>query len=147
MKESSKNSGVWKMFCVRSKVLCYQIIICLLMSTGSATAITSNTIIGLTTGLYIGGLPPKFEIRRGDVGNMEVIRNNYMGCMRDIRIEKVHLPIPYWEDLDWESSLVERNVVPSWQGCPTSLQEGGHFLGGGKSDLIENIMWPVNGLT
>lgn len=43
----------------------------------------------------------------------------------------MHHPCEVWEPLKWEKALEQRNAYHSWEGCPTSLEDGAHFLGKG----------------
>ncbi|XP_071494817.1 LOW QUALITY PROTEIN: usherin-like [Diadema antillarum] len=105
--------------------------------TGTVTAPTASTIIGGTTGVYVGGLPANFDLRRSDTGDLAVIQSNLVGCLRNIMIERVHVPTPVWVDLDY-STATERSQLPGdWQGCPTELNRGVHFLGQGHLGLAE----------
>ncbi|XP_071790086.1 usherin-like isoform X2 [Asterias amurensis] len=108
--------------------------------TGQASAPTSSKIIGMTTGLYVGGTPPDFTITRTDTGNSTLIRRSFVGCMRGLRVERQHVPTPVWAELEWEEAEESRNTVAGWQGCPVDLSEGTHFLGKGYAILPEGIV-------
>ena len=90
---------------------------------------TSSQVIGQTTGVYVGGLPNDFIMIRSDIGNTEVIRQGFIGCMRNVKIEKQHTQTEIWEDLDWDASVSSSHVFPTMEGCPTQLQSGIQFLG------------------
>ena len=94
----------------------------------------------MTTGLYVGGLPPDFTLARTDTGDRAVIRKSFIGCMRGLRVEKQRRPTPVWEELEWDKATESRNTVPGWQGCPLELAEGVHFLGRGWS-----LFWKLAG--
>ncbi|XP_041469805.1 usherin-like [Lytechinus variegatus] len=115
--------------------------------TGTVTAPTASTIIGETTGLYVGGLPVNFDLRRSETENLAVIRTNLIGCLRNIRIETAHVPTPIWRDLDYSSALERVQVPGGWQGCPTELERGVHFLGKGYLTLPEGILNGGNSFT
>ncbi|XP_022099403.1 usherin-like isoform X2 [Acanthaster planci] len=108
--------------------------------TGQSSAPTASTIIGVTTGLYVGGLPPDFVLSRMDTGNSTLIQRSFVGCMRGLRVERQHRPAPLWEDLGWEAAAESRNTVPGWQGCPMERAEGVHFLGRGYASLPEGTV-------
>lgn len=46
---------------------------------------------------------------------------------------KNYNPSAIWEPLDWQSPEEQINVYDSWEGCPTSLNDGAQFLGTGKA--------------
>lgn len=102
-----------------------------LSHSGTASAPTSSNIIGQTTGVFIGGLPMDFALRRTDQGDLAVIRRGFAGCLRNVRIERSRIPNSVWEDLSFSSAEIQQDVVGSWQGCPSNLQSGVHFPGNG----------------
>ncbi len=55
--------------------------------------------------------------------------------MRGLRVERQHLPTSLWVELEWEDAEESKNTVAGWQGCPSELSEGAHFLGKGKLNL------------
>lgn len=59
-----------------------------------------------------------------------------MGCLKDVFIMKGYSPSGTWLPLDWQSSEEQVNVHPSWEGCPTNLEEGVQFLGAGEMWLV-----------
>ncbi|XP_077990481.1 usherin-like [Glandiceps talaboti] len=103
--------------------------------TGSAVSPTDSQVIGETTGVYLGGLPSDFMLIRSDSGNTAVIRQSFVGCVRNVKIKKQHTPQEIWEDLDWDSSVSSSHVFPTMEGCPTQLQNGVQFLGRGHATL------------
>ncbi|XP_078086591.1 usherin [Mustelus asterias] len=102
--------------------------------TGSAFARSGNTIIGDNTGVFIGGLPPKFTITRKDTGDAKVIEKGFVGCLSDVQIKRV-TPTEEWEPLDWNSAEEKVGTYHSWEGCPSVLVGGAHFLGQGYLEL------------
>nr|XP_006813188.1 PREDICTED: usherin [Saccoglossus kowalevskii] len=103
--------------------------------TGAGTSSTSSQVIGETIGVYMGGLPNEFVIIRSDSGNTEVVRQGFVGCMRNVRIKKQHTPTEVWEDLDWNTAVSSSHVFPTMEGCPAQLQPGIQFLGRGYAVL------------
>ncbi|ELW55473.1 Usherin [Tupaia chinensis] len=100
--------------------------------TGSSAALNGSTIIGENTGVFVGGLPHSYTIRRKDP---EIIQKSFVGCLKDVHFMKYYNPTAVWEPLDWQSSEEQINVYNSWEGCPTSLNEGAQFLGTGFLEL------------
>ncbi|XP_033110841.1 usherin-like [Anneissia japonica] len=103
--------------------------------TGSALSSTASSIIGITDSVYIGGLPADFFMIRTDTGNTEVIRTSFVGCMKNVQIERQHIPTEVWQVVDWSDAVDSYQVVPTWQGCPIDLDTGVHFLGGGYAAI------------
>lgn len=64
---------------------------------------------------------------------------------------KNYNPSATWEPLVWQSSEEKVNVYNSWEGCPTSLQEGAQFLGTGKvlsqPLVVVSQVCPILGMT
>ncbi|XP_038072643.1 usherin-like isoform X1 [Patiria miniata] len=108
--------------------------------TGQSSAQTASTIIGMTTGLHVGGLPPDFVLSRTETGNSALVQRSFVGCMRGLRVEKQHRPTSLWEELQWEGAVARQNTVPGWQGCPVGLAGGAHFLGKGYAILPEGTV-------
>ncbi|XP_070813494.1 usherin [Pituophis catenifer annectens] len=106
---------------------------------GSSEATSGSTIIGENTGIFVGGLPQDFIIERKDVGPTKIITKGFVGCLRDIFLQKMHHPYEAWEPLKWEKAVEQRNVYHNWEGCPTCLEDGAHFLGKGFLELHSNI--------
>ncbi|XP_071962430.1 usherin-like isoform X2 [Antedon mediterranea] len=99
--------------------------------TGTALSSTSSTIIGISDSVFIGRLPNDFNIIRTDTGDTEVVKSSLVGCIKNIQIEQQHVPTEVWQALDWSDAIETYQVVPTWEGCPTNLDTGVHFLGGG----------------
>ncbi|XP_004700202.1 usherin [Echinops telfairi] len=100
--------------------------------TGSSAALTGSTVIGDNTGVFVGGLPQDYTSLRKD---LEITQKSFVGCLRDMHLMKNYTPSAIWEPLDWQCSEEQVNVYNSWEGCPTSLEEGVHFLGTGFLEL------------
>ncbi|XP_053463887.1 usherin [Nycticebus coucang] len=100
--------------------------------TGFSAALNGSTVIGENTGVFLGGLPQGHTILRRDP---EIIQKGFVGCLKDIHFMKNYSPSAIWEPLDWQSSEEQINVYNSWEGCPTSLNEGAQFLGAGFLEL------------
>uniref|UniRef100_A0A8D2ISK6 Usherin n=1 Tax=Varanus komodoensis TaxID=61221 RepID=A0A8D2ISK6_VARKO len=103
--------------------------------TASSSATSGSTIIGENTGVFVGGLPQGFKNLRKDT----VITKGFVGCLRDIFVKKMHHPHEVWEPLEWKEAVEQHNVFPSWEGCPSILAEGAHFLGKGFLELHSDI--------
>ncbi|XP_078412490.1 usherin [Cetorhinus maximus] len=104
--------------------------------TGSAFAQSGSTIIGDNTGVFIGGLPQEFTIIREDT---EVIEKGFVGCLSDVQIKKRVTPTEDWEALDWNSAEEKVGTYHSWEGCPSVLVGGAHFLGQGYLELDSSV--------
>uniref|UniRef100_A0A8C6X579 Usherin n=1 Tax=Naja naja TaxID=35670 RepID=A0A8C6X579_NAJNA len=98
------------------------------------SATSGSTIIGENTGIFVGGLPQDFIIERKDI-----VTKAFVGCLCDIFLQKMHHPYEVWESLKWEKAVEQRNVYHNWEGCPTCLEDGAHFLGKGFLELHSNI--------
>ncbi|XP_067901794.1 usherin [Heterodontus francisci] len=104
--------------------------------TGSAFAPRGSTIIGNNTGVFIGGLPQEFTIIREDT---EVVAKGFVGCLSDVQIKKRVIPTEDWEPLDWNSAEEKVGTYHSWEGCPSVLEGGAHFLGQGYLELHSSV--------
>lgn len=62
----------------------------------------------------------------------DIVQKGFVGCLKDVYFMKNYSPSAIWEPLVWQNSEEQINVYDSWEGCPTSLQEGAQFLGAGK---------------
>ncbi|XP_004439711.1 PREDICTED: usherin [Ceratotherium simum simum] len=100
--------------------------------TGSSATPNGSTIIGENTGVFVGGLPKGYTILRKDP---DIIQKGFVGCLKDVYFMKNYNPSAIWEPLVWQSSEEQINVYNKWEGCPSSLQEGAHFLGTGFLEL------------
>uniref|UniRef100_A0A8D0R6P0 Usherin n=1 Tax=Sus scrofa TaxID=9823 RepID=A0A8D0R6P0_PIG len=100
--------------------------------TGSSSTLNGSTVIGENTGVFVGGLPQSYTILRKE---SDIIQKGFVGCLKDVYFMKNYNPSATWEHLVWQSSEERINVYSSWEGCPTSLQEGAHFLGMGFLEL------------
>ncbi|XP_069911419.1 usherin isoform X2 [Oryctolagus cuniculus] len=104
--------------------------------TGSSASLNGSTVIGENTGVFVGGLPQGYTILRKDP---EIIQKGFVGCLKDVYFMKNYNPSATWEPLDWQSSEEQINVYNSWEGCPTSLNDGAQFLGTGFLELNPNV--------
>ncbi|CAH1791583.1 unnamed protein product, partial [Owenia fusiformis] len=92
----------------------------------------TGTIIGPNTGVYIGGLPKDFVMRRKETDKRaNVVRQSFQGCLGKITIVKQEVPVEIKEELKWEDAILNHQASPTWEGCPINLQDGIHFLGRG----------------
>ncbi|KAL2098580.1 hypothetical protein ACEWY4_005060 [Coilia grayii] len=72
-------------------------------------------------------------------GDARLVTQGFVGCLRDVLVQRVERPLEEWEPLRWESALEEVNTYHSWEGCPTHRDEGAHFLGQGYLELKREI--------
>ncbi|KAM8817678.1 usherin isoform 1-T1 [Rhynchonycteris naso] len=100
--------------------------------TGSSGPLNGSTIIGENSGVFVGGLPQGYTILRKDP---DIIQKGFVGCLKDVYFMKNYNPSAIWEPLVWQNSEEQINVYNAWEGCPSSLQEGAHFLGTGFLEL------------
>ncbi|KYO43601.1 usherin isoform J [Alligator mississippiensis] len=107
--------------------------------TGSSLATSGSTIIGENTGVFVGGLPQDYIILRKDTGTKIIIQKGFVGCLSDIFLKKTHNPYESWEPLNWQDAEEQNNVYQTWEGCPSGLMEGAHFLGKGFLELQSDI--------
>uniref|UniRef100_A0A8B9SU76 Usherin n=1 Tax=Anas platyrhynchos TaxID=8839 RepID=A0A8B9SU76_ANAPL len=103
--------------------------------TGSSLAASGSTIIGENTGVFVGGIPQGYSIVRRDT----IIQKGFVGCLSDFFLKKMHTPYENWESLDWQDAEEQNNVYHIWEGCPTVLSEGAHFLGKGFLELHSDV--------
>ena len=89
-----------------------------------------TTVISANTGVYIGGLPPSFVFYRPNTGNSEVLRYNFIGCLRGITSSRSVITAET-PSLDWTSALEAVGVEPQRNGCPARDQYKAVFLRGG----------------
>ncbi|XP_073409429.1 usherin [Dendrobates tinctorius] len=102
---------------------------------GSASAAGSSTVIGENTGVFVGGLPSNFSVKRKDA---QIIQRSFVGCLGDIFIQKSDNP-KEWRLLDWDKAEERHNVYETWEGCPESAEQGAHFLGFGFLELAPSV--------
>ncbi|KAJ1157569.1 hypothetical protein NDU88_010275 [Pleurodeles waltl] len=106
--------------------------------TGTASAASGSTIIGENTGVFVGGLPKGFSIKRKDTGEAQITAKGFVGCLSDLHIKKSDHPYEIWEALKWHHAEEHNNVYQSWEGCPVLLTEEVHFLGQGFLEIEEH---------
>ncbi|XP_056424309.1 usherin isoform X1 [Hyla sarda] len=105
---------------------------------GSTSGPGSGTVIGENTGVFVGGLPANFSVKRKDVGDTQIIQKGFIGCLGDVFIQKSDSP-EEWQLLDWDKAEEHNNVYEKWEGCPESPEEGAHFLGFGFLELDASV--------
>ena len=44
-------------------------------------------------------------------------------------------PVEVWKPLDWTTAESFELAFANWQGCPTNLDSGIHFMGQGKAKI------------
>ncbi|XP_071996224.1 usherin isoform X2 [Engystomops pustulosus] len=106
--------------------------------TGSASATGGGTVIGDNTGVYVGGLPTNFSVRRKDIDLTQIIQKSFVGCLGDIFIQKSDNQ-KEWQLLDWDKAEERSNVYEKREGCPESAEEGAYFLGFGFLELPSSV--------
>nr|XP_061796460.1 usherin-like [Nerophis lumbriciformis] len=106
---------------------------------GSSSASSGSTIIGENTGVFIGGLPEDFILRRKDSGAAQLMRQGFSGCLRDVRFKMTDSPLEEWRSLDWTKATNKMSAYESWEGCPIHTAEGAHFLGHGYLELNRDV--------
>nr|XP_004672060.2 usherin [Jaculus jaculus] len=104
--------------------------------TGSSASPNGSTVMGESSGLFVGGLPPGHTVLRKE---LETIQKGFVGCLKDVYFMKNYNPSAIWTPLDWQSSEEQVNVQHSWEGCPSSLDEGARFLGSGFLELRPHV--------
>lgn len=67
-----------------------------------------------------------------------IIQKGFVGCLSDFFLKKMHTPYENWESLDWQDAEEQNNVYHIWEGCPTVLSEGAHFLG--KGNMLYSVL-------
>lgn len=95
-----------------------------------------GTVIGPSTGVYVGGLPHDYVIRRENASTdprMTVTRQSFQGCIKDIQILQQMYPKEVWKTLDWAKAQANELTFLNWEGCPTNLESGIHFMGQGRT--------------
>ncbi|XP_052767673.1 usherin-like isoform X2 [Mya arenaria] len=96
------------------------------------TSCNKGTIIGPNTGVYVGGLPADFEVRRtSNDQRLKVIEYGFQGCIRDIQIMQQKYPVEVWKSLNWNEAIHNELAFLNWEGCPINLDKGIHFMGQG----------------
>lgn len=99
--------------------------------TASGSSLGSNTVIGIGTALYIGGIPDdvsRVTDQNAFNPNATLTRTNFAGCLRDIFTQDTML------DFSIPAEMVG-GIHPLNVGCPTSRGRGLHFYGGGYVSL------------
>ncbi|KAM6942982.1 usherin [Xenentodon cancila] len=106
---------------------------------GSASASSGSSIIGENMGVFIGGLPEDFPLRREDSGDAQLVRQGFSGCLRDVSVKMTDSPSEKWQVLDWRKGTKKVEVYESWEGCPLETVDGAHFLGHGYLELDTGV--------
>ncbi|XP_068172657.1 usherin isoform X1 [Antennarius striatus] len=106
---------------------------------GSASASSGRTIIGENTGVFIGGLPENFVLRREDSGDARLVQQGFSGCIRDVCFKMTDSPSEDWKSLDWTTATSRLAAYESWEGCPLQTVDGAHFLGHGYLELDRDV--------
>ncbi|CAL8351742.1 unnamed protein product [Merluccius merluccius] len=106
---------------------------------GRAGGSSLSSIIGENTGLYVGGLPTDFTIIRQHLGDTQLVRKGFSGCLRDIKLKHTASPAGEWRPLDWSTAIEKVAAYESWEGCPVDSEEGAHFLGHGYLELDSDV--------
>ncbi|XP_030271338.1 usherin [Sparus aurata] len=106
---------------------------------GSASASSGSTIIGETTGVFIGGLPEDFTLLRKDSGEAQLVQQGFSGCLRDVSFKMTDGPAEEWKSLDWTTATKKVAVYESWEGCPVQTEDGAHFLGHGNLEMDRDV--------
>ncbi|CAL8404780.1 unnamed protein product, partial [Boreogadus saida] len=102
---------------------------------GRAGGSSLTSIIGETTGLYVGGLPAGFPVVRQRSGVPPLVQKSFSGCLRDVKLKHAAGPSGEWQPLDWSTAVEKEAAYESWEGCPLTSEEGAHFLGHGYLEL------------
>ncbi|BFZ06827.1 hypothetical protein BsWGS_09866 [Bradybaena similaris] len=100
-----------------------------------------TSIIGPTTAVYVGGLPPDFVLRRSD-RTRRVETSSIQGCLDGLKILQQIYPEEIWVPINWAQGLTNDLEFLNWQGCPINLEAGFHFMGKGHlivSNCEDNI--------
>ncbi|XP_078452070.1 usherin [Lampetra planeri] len=98
-----------------------------------------GSIIGENAGLFVGALPRRYALHRTDIGDEAALRRGFVGCMSDLLIKRKDSPLEEWEPLEWDLASEASGVPEPWEGCPTELQPGAHFLGHGFLELRSGL--------
>ncbi|XP_062584554.1 usherin-like isoform X1 [Saccostrea cucullata] len=105
---------------------------------------TMGTVIGPSTGVYIGGLPTDFVIRRTETDSrLKITRESFQGCIKDIQILQQMYPKEVWKTLDWGQAKANEQTFLNWEGCPVNLDKGYHFMGQGYVSMPSE-KWRIN---
>uniref|UniRef100_A0A2C9JJ39 Usherin n=1 Tax=Biomphalaria glabrata TaxID=6526 RepID=A0A2C9JJ39_BIOGL len=91
---------------------------------------TDTSVIGPTTGVYVGGFPAEFILRRTDK-TRKIETTPFQGCIDNVEILTQKFPEEIWTKLDWTQGKTNDLAFLNWQGCPINLQQGFHFMGKG----------------
>ena len=92
-------------------------------SPGLATSISANT------GVYIGWLPPTFQLVRSDL----ISKIPFIGCLRDIKSNS--------RTLDWATAQEAVGVEPQRNGCPEKDNKKAiHLRGGGYVTVAKGTL-------
>ena len=99
-----------------------------------------TTVIGINDGVYFGGLPHGYEVARPeDHGIHETITQGFVGCMKNIHIQRAS-GLGNWTPLPWTNASDWYRAYKSWEGCPINLDRTAiHFLGRGYLELPRGI--------
>ncbi|XP_064622303.1 usherin-like [Lineus longissimus] len=100
-----------------------------------------GSMIGISTGIYLGGVPNDFEIHQAQQNSrLQVLNTAFQGCLRDVKFLQQVSPADVWKDLDFATAEVNEQVLPSWEGCPIDLPKGDHFLGKGYAGFNSTVL-------
>ncbi|XP_048258912.1 usherin-like [Haliotis rufescens] len=105
----------------------------------------NTSIIGQTTGVYVGGLPTDFKMLKLKDKNAGIVRSGFQGCLKDIEILQQEFPEEVWQELKWEDAVANDLAFLNWEGCPLNLDKGAHFMGKGYARFAQQPLYPITG--
>ena len=66
----------------------------------------------------------------------QIRREAFKGCIRDVKILTQLNPEEVWKPLNWSSADVVTDAMPTWEGCPSDIEEGLHLYGSGPTPVL-----------
>ncbi len=75
--------------------------------------------------------------------HLQVLRDGFLGCIRDLKILTATTPEEVWTPVDWTQYVDRSSAMLYWEGCPFNLQRGVHFLGDGMLNF-STFLFPLH---
>ncbi|XP_077967518.1 usherin-like isoform X1 [Styela clava] len=103
---------------------------------GSGSTRSPARVYGASEIVYIGGLPAEFNVARPhDRGSMVVVTEGFVGCIKDILVQR-NGRLQDWTNVSFSDAIEVHRTYDDWQGCPDVLDMPAvHFLGRGYLQL------------
>lgn len=106
---------------------------------GQGVSPVDATFIDQNTGVYIGGVEPRLNIRKANILKSVHSLNysmNFIGCLKELRLQN--------KIVNFDNAIEKINVDPVMNGCPLHHTRGFYLKGGGYLSLKKNVFTAHN---